>query len=318
MIKEGPVDQAFRREDLRGTGSEPTYSGALSFARRRYTRSLEGVDLAVTGVPFDLATSNRPGARFGPRAIRAASAIYSWARLDGWDFDAFDRLAVVDYGDCLFDYGRHDEIPDLITQHVRGILEQDTGVLTLGGDHFVTYPVLKAHAERFGPLGLIHFDAHSDTWHDDDHARLDHGSMFYYAAQEGIIDPARSVQIGLRTHNDDDWGFKWLRASWVHEHGVKAAIAEARRVVDDGPCYMSFDIDCLDPSFAPGTGTPVIGGLSSYQAQQIVRGLAGVRLTGMDIMEVAPAYDVAEITALAAATLALEMIYVYASRPNAA
>lgn len=180
-------------------------------------------------------------------------------------------------------------------------------MLSLGGDHFVTLPLLRAHAEHYGPLALIHFDAHSDTWKDDD-GRIDHGTMFYHAAREGIVIPQRSVQIGIRTHNSDPMGFNWLDAAWVHENGVAAVIAEVARIVGDHPAYLTFDIDCLDPSCAPGTGTPVVGGLSTYQAQSIIRGLGSANLVAMDIVEVAPAYDHAEMTSLAAASLALDYL----------
>ena len=307
------IDQAVHRETLRGTRSEPTYSGALSFMRRKYARELAGVDLAVTGIPFDSATTNRPGARFGPRALRQASTQLSWAQLDDWGFDAFDKLAVIDYGDCEFDPGRPETVPQRIEEHARRIISQGAGLLALGGDHFITYPILKAHAEKHGPLSLIHFDAHSDTWEDED-GRVDHGTMFYHAAKEGLIEAKRSVQVGLRTFNKDTWGFHQLKAPWVHERGAAAVSDKVRSIVGDHPCYLTFDIDCLDPACAPGTGTPVIGGLSSHQAQQTLRGLAGVNLAGMDLVEVAPAYDVGEITSLAGASLALEMIYLYASK----
>lgn len=313
MVKKAQIDQAFLRTDDRGTHAEPTHAGALSFARRRYTRELSGIDVAVTGIPFDLGTTNRPGARFGPRAIRAASTNVSWERLDGWDFDAFDRLRVVDYGDCVFDHGRPEGILDAIQAHVSGILDAGSATLCLGGDHLISWPALRAHAAKHGPLSLLQFDAHSDTWEDED-GRRDHGNMFYHAFREGLITPERSVQVGLRTYNKDSWGFHRLDADWVHEHGVSAVAERIREVVGTHPVYLSFDIDCLDPAFAPGTGTPVIGGLSTHQARQILRRCAGIRLVGMDLVEVAPAYDSAEITALAGATLALEMLYLYAAR----
>ena len=311
-------DHALNRESLYGTTSEPTYAGAVSFMRRKYTQDLEGVDIAVTGVPLDTATTNRPGARFGPRAIRAASSIMAWERPYGTEVDPFDKLAVIDYGDCFFDFGRPENVPDEIEAHATSIISQGPALLSLGGDHFIAYPLLKAHAKVYGaPLSLLHFDAHSDTWADEE-GRIDHGTMFWHAAREGIVDPKRSVQIGLRTTNDDTMGFNVLDAPWIHENGVDAAITEARRHLGDKPVYLSFDIDCLDPSYAPGTGTPVCGGLTSYQATAIIRGLAGINLIGMDIVEVAPAYDVGEITALAGATMAWEMINLYANRPDAA
>jgi agmatinase len=314
MMKKS-IDQAVHRSDMYGTNAEPTYSGILSFMRRLYTRELKDVDVAVTGIPFDTATTNRPGTRFGPRAIREASTQLSWAKLDEWDFDVFDKLAVIDYGDCDFDHGRPETTPECIEKHTKEIISENVGLLSLGGDHFVTYPILKAHAEKHGPLSLIHFDAHSDTWEDED-GRIDHGTMFYHAAKEGIVKAEQSVQIGLRTFNDEAWGFNILKAPWVHEHGTKAVIESIREIVGDNKCYLTFDIDCLDPSYAPGTGTPVIGGLTTNQAQQILRGLAGINLVGMDLVEVAPAYDVGDITSLAGASLALEMLYIYASNPN--
>jgi agmatinase len=309
-------DNAFSGTELRGTVEHaPSYGGALSFMRRKYTRDLDGVDVAVTGIPLDTATSNRPGARFGPRAIRAASTVISWARPWPWDFDPLERLSVVDYGDCQFDFGIPESVTPHIEKHIDEILQAKVGTLVFGGDHYVTYPVLKSHARHFGKLSLIHFDAHSDTWPDDS-KRVDHGTMFYHAAKEGLIDDQRSVQIGLRTTNDETLGFNILDARWVHENGPAAVAAEIRRIVGDNQTYLTFDIDCLDPCFAPGTGTPVCGGLSTHQALEIIRGIAGVNLVGMDVMEVAPSYDVGEITALAGATLAAEFLCLYASKAS--
>ena len=314
--RKNTIDNAITRESLYGTTAEPTFAGALSFMRRKYTRELDGVDVVVTGVPLDTATTNRPGARFGPRAIRAASAIMAWERPYGMDIDPFDALAVIDYGDCFFDFGRPEGVPDEIEAHAYSIIEQGPALLSLGGDHFVAYPLIKAHARKHGaPLSLVHFDAHSDTWEDED-GRIDHGTMFFHAAKAGLVDPDTSVQIGLRTTNHDTLGFNVLDGPWVHEHGIKATIEKARSIVGDNPVYLTFDIDCLDPSYAPGTGTPVCGGLTTHQAMEILRGLAGINVIGMDIVEVAPAYDVGEITALAASHLAMEMLYLYAKRPG--
>ena len=301
-------DYAFARESHYGSVSEPTYGGALSFMRRKYTRELDGVDVAVSGVPLDLATTNRPGARFGPAGIRAASAQIAWARPHGYDFDPLDRLAVIDYGDCLFDFGRPEQVPERIVAHAKTILDAGVSMLTLGGDHFISYPLLRAHAEVHGTLSLLHFDAHSDTWSDEAEERIDHGTMFFHAAKQGLVDPGRSVQIGLRTHNAETHGFNILDARWVHRNGPEAAVAEIRRILGDHKTYLTFDIDCLDPAFAPGTGTPVCGGLSTAQTIEIFRGLAGVNLIGMDVVEVAPVYDVGQITALAGATVAAEYL----------
>ncbi len=285
-------DNAITRDSLYGTTPEPTYAGVTSFMRRKYTQDLDGVDVVVTGVPLDTATTNRPGARFGPRAIRAASTIMAWEKPYGMEFDPFDKLAVIDYGDCYFDFGRPQTVPDAIENHAYAIIDQGPGLLALGGDHFIAYPLLKAHVRKHGgPLSLLHFDAHSDTWADEE-GRIDHGTMFHFAAKEGLVDPATSVQIGLRTTNPDTMGFNVLDAPWVHENGIAATILEARKAVGDNPVYLTFDIDCLDPSYAPGTGTPVCGGLTTHQAIEIMRGLAGINIVGMDIVEVAPAYDV--------------------------
>lgn len=316
MSKRKDWDNAFTGEDLRGTvKGPPSYAGALSFLRRRYSRDLAGVDVAVTGIPLDSATTNRPGARFGPRGIRAASIGISWERPWPWDFDPLEELAVVDYGDCEFDAGRPETIVPRIEQHIGTILDVGAATLVLGGDHFVTYPVLKAYAQRFGPLSLVHFDAHSDTW-GEEQQRLDHGTMFYHAAKEGLVDDTRSVQVGLRTTNDEPMNFNILDARFVHSQGTAAVADEIRRIVGGNRVYLTFDIDCLDPAFAPGTGTPVCGGLSTHQALEIVRGLEGIDLVGMDVVEVAPPYDQAEITALAGASLAAEFLCLYAANPR--
>lgn len=164
-------DQAITRDSLYGTAAESTYAGITSFMRRRYSRDLRGVDVAVSGVPFDTATSNRPGARFGPRGIRAASTGIAWERHWPWTFDPFDHLAVVDFGDCAFDYGSPQSTPESIEAHAEHILKAGSAMLTFGGDHFITYPLLKAHARKHGALSLIHFDAHSDTWPDEEIGR---------------------------------------------------------------------------------------------------------------------------------------------------
>jgi len=310
------TDFALTRDGLRGVNDESTYGGVISFMRRRYSRDLQGVDVAVLGVPFDLATTNRPGSRLGPRGIRAASASLAWEQcVQGWDFSPLEELAIVDYGDCPFDAGAPDQVPEAIYRQARDILATDTALLSLGGDHFISYPLLRAHAEKHGPLALIHFDAHSDTW-EDEGARIDHGTMFYHATKEGLVVPEASAQIGLRTYNESTLGFNIFDAVAVHERGAATIAEQVRALVGDRPCYLTFDIDCLDPSFAPGTGTPVVGGLSSHQALQLLQHLRGINLVGMDVVEVAPPYDVSEITALAAATMALQQLCLYTVSPG--
>jgi agmatinase len=314
MTDKFATDHAIRRDSLYGTTPEPTYGGVTSFMRRKYVTALNGVDVAVLGVPFDTATTNRPGARFGPRAIRNASSIMAWEKPYGMAFDPFDKLAVADVGDCYFDHGKPDDVPEAIEKRAFEIIDAGPALLTLGGDHFISYPLLKAHARKHGaPLSLLHFDAHSDTWKDDDE-RVDHGTMFYWAVQQGIVDPASSVQVGLRTENPDTLGFNIIDAPRVHELGIDAVVTEIRRCLGTRPVYLTFDIDCLDPSYAPGTGTPVCGGLTSHQALAILRALHGVNVVGMDVVEVAPMFDVGEITALAASHIAMEMLYLHACR----
>ena len=302
------VDAAFTRADLKGPSFENTFGGATSFLRRRYSKDLRGVDVAVTGVPFDQAVTHRPGTRFGPRAIREASALQSVDLPYGWGFDPLSEFAVTDYGDLAFDYARVADFPDALTAHIRSILASGAASLTLGGDHYISFPILRAYAEKYGPLSLLHFDAHSDTWPDDDFTRIDHGTMFYKAVKSGIIDPERSVQVGIRTHNDDTLGVTTIDARAVHERGPKAVVAEIRAVLGNHPTYLTFDIDCLDPAFAPGTGTPVWGGLSSAQAAIILRDLAGINVVGGDVVEVSPPYDTTGATAIAGAHVAMEIL----------
>ena len=315
MGHEKDWDNAFTAPNFRGKVEHaPPYAGALSFLRRKYSRELKGVDVAVTGIPLDTATSNRPGARFGPRAMRAVSGSLSWGRPWPWEIDPLEELNIVDYGDCQFDYGEPESVTPFIENHIKGILDDGAATLVLGGDHYITYPVIRAYAAHHGPLSLIHFDAHSDTWPDSG-KRVDHGTMFYHAVEEGLVDDRRSAQIGLRTTNDAPMGFNIFDARQVHAQGPAAIAHQVREVVGEHKVYLTFDIDCLDPAYAPGTGTPVNGGLSSFQALEIVRGLAGINLVGMDVVEVAPAYDVGEITAFAGATLALEFLCLFAANP---
>lgn len=309
-------DQAFRNADPHGRWPEMTYGGALSFLRRRYSHDLDGVDVAVLGVPYDGAVTFRPGCRLGPQAIRAASVQLAELKAFPWGFDPFEHLAVVDTGDCFLDPHHPASVPEAIQARAGEIIASGAQLLSLGGDHFVSYPLLKAHAERHGPVALVQIDAHCDTWADDP-GRIDHGTMFARAAAEGVIDVARSIQIGLRTHNDGDHGFEILTSPWLHRNGVDAALEVLRNRVGDAPVYLSFDIDALDPAFAPGTGTPVAGGLASWQALELVRGLDGLELIGMDIVEVSPPFDRSEVTALAAATLAHDWLCLLAKAKGA-
>ena len=316
-MEKDTIDNAFTATDLKSHKPEPTWSGARSFFRRKYSKDLSGVDVAVLGVPFDTATTNRPGARFGPAGIRDASCMIAWGLPWPWGFNPVEQLAVVDYGDVLFDFSHPESVPAAIAAQAQAIVEQGVALLSLGGDHFVSYPLLQAVHAVHGPVSLVHFDAHSDTWGEGDAQGINHGTMFYHASRNGWVVPERSVQIGLRTHNDKAHGFNILDAAWVHRHGPDAVIAEVQRIVGNRKAYLTFDIDCLDPAFAPGTGTPVAGGLSSYQALAVLRGLTGMNFIAMDVVEVAPPYDHAGITALAGATLAIEFLALLALQKGA-
>jgi agmatinase len=280
-----------------------------TFATRPTFLGVERFDtdaaICVAGIPFDLGTSNRPGARFGPAAIRQASRMLvdgdhpaSWAEIE--------RLDLADIGDFRIAHGD-------ILGSLASIEEQATRLrhlVALGGDHTVTLALLRALARRAGPLGLVHFDGHVDTWPESFGLVFGHGSPFYHAIEEGLIDPRRTIQIGIRSpiHRDIyDWtvgkGVTIVSSEDVHETGPQAVAEGIREVVGTGSAYLSFDVDALDPAFAPGTGTPEVGGLATWQARAILRRLVGLDFVGMDVVEVSPPYDVAEITALAAATV---------------
>ncbi len=306
------VDLAFTRREAKGLAFENAFGGATSFLRRPYTKDLTGIDLAVTGIPFDQAVTHRPGTRFGPRAIREASTLQPFDPPYGWGFSPLETIAVADCGDLAFDYARTPDFPAAVTAHIAGILAQGAGTVALGGDHYMTLPILRAYAERFGPMAVIQFDAHSDLWADDDLTRIDHGTMMYKAVKSGFVDAARSVQIGIRTECDDYLGVQVIDAPEVHRIGADAVAARVRAIVGDAPCYLTFDIDALDPAFAPGTGTPVWGGLASWQAAAILRALAGIDLRGGDVVEVSPPYDTTGATAIAGAHVAHELICLYA------
>lgn len=284
------------------------FLGELSFGRRRYSRDLHGVDLAVVGIPFDCGTVNRPGARFGPRAIREQTSLvgcYPWA-IYPWDFNVFDHCEVIDYSDIAFVAGYPDRMVEVVRQTVGHILDADVNVLSLGGDHMVAYPLLQAHAAKHGPLSLIHLDAHSDTWGMGDD--LNHGTWGYLAVREGLVDPARSIQVGMRSPNPDTLGFTIIEANPLLEMPMQQTAERIRAVVGDHPAYLTFDIDFLDPAFAPGTGTPVCGGPTTHQARILLHALAGLNIVGADLVEVAPPYDPAGVTALAGATLTYDLL----------
>lgn len=302
------TDLAFTRTDRRGLAYENAFGGATSFMRRAYSKDIATADLVVTGVPFDQAVTHRPGTRFGPRAIREASTLQPYDPPYGWDgFDPLSEFEIVDYGDMPFDYANVAGVPDLVQSHIKTIISQGPATVTLGGDHFITLPILRAYAEKYGPLSVIQFDAHSDLWADDDMTRIDHGTFMYKAVKLGLVDVERSVQIGIRTDCDDYLGMPYIDARTVHEKGAAHVVERVKKIVGDAPTYVTFDIDALDPAFAPGTGTPVWGGLASWQAAAMLRDLAGINMVGGDIVEVSPPYDTTGATAIAGAHIAMEL-----------
>ena len=286
-----------------------TFAGELSFLRARRSRDLAHVDLAVVGIPYDLGTTNRPGARFGPRAIREQSSLvgdYPWG-VWPWDYDIRERHNVIDYGDiCHFD-SQPNTMMSKVEQAADTILDNNVSLLSLGGDHFISLPLLRAHARKYGPLALIHFDAHTDTWVSDIY---DHGTMFYHALKEGIIDADHCVHVGIRTPNPDTHNVEIIDAIQLTQMPIDDVAAQIRKRVGTKAAYLTLDIDFLDPAFAPGTGTPVVGGPSVMTARHLLFGLQDLDIVGGDQVEVAPAYDpLGSITALAGATLAADILY---------
>ncbi|OXX38730.1 agmatinase [Vibrio sp. V09_P4A23P171] len=296
------------------------YSNAMTFVRRPYVKDpvSADADVVVLGVPLDMATSGRPGARMGPDAIRRASVNLAWeGKKFPWNFNLFQDTKVIDAGDLVFDCGDAEDFTYRLEAATSEILKSGKTMLALGGDHFITLPILRAYAKYYGEMALIHFDAHTDTYANG--SAYDHGTMFYHAPKEGLISAKHSVQVGIRTeYKHEGHGFNVINAMQANDMSVEEIVANIRQTIGDKPVYLTFDIDCLDPAFAPGTGTPVCGGLNSDKVLKIIRALAGINLVGMDVVEVSPPYDQSELTALAGATIALELLYVWASKPNVA
>jgi agmatinase len=286
----------------------PTFATAASFLG--ITRNDRAADFVIAGVPLDIGTTNRAGARDGPHAIRRASRMLTdGAHPEFWVEPATMNLA--DIGDMQIALGDIQTSLQQIEQQAAGLGH----LIALGGEHGITLPILRALSRRVGKLALVHFDAHVDTWAENFGQSHAHGSVFYHAIEEGLVEPRNMIQIGIRSPVQRevwDWtvgrGVTVLTAQDVHAQGPDAVAQRIRDVVGVAASYLSFDIDALDPAFAPGTGTPEIGGLATWQAQAILRRLQGVAFAGMDVVEVAPAYDTAEITGLAAATIVWEYL----------
>jgi agmatinase len=299
------------------SGKSPRFAQPATFMRLPHQVDLHGVDVAILGVPFDSGTSYRSGARLGPREIRAQSSLirpYSYFQ----KISPFEMLTIVDAGDVDAPPVGIEPAFAAIEAGVTRILEAGATPLVVGGDHSISLPCLRAVAKQHGPLALVQFDAHIDTWGDYFGGKYFHGSPFRRAIEERVIDPAAYVQVGIRGPmygEDDDFAFQrasgvtTLDIRMVKHDGVAATTARIRDIVGRRPVYVTFDIDSVDPAFAPGTGTPEVGGLTSYEAQELVRGLAGVNLVGADVVEVAPPFDgPGQITSLLAANIMFEQL----------
>ena len=277
--------------------------------------SPEGLDVALLGIPYDGGVSYRPGARFGPRAVREQSSlIRTWHPV--LKVHPFERLRVADCGDIDVAPTSIEQTYAAITAKIDAVTAAGAAPVCVGGDHSITLGILRSLAKRFGPLGLVHFDAHPDTWDQYFGSKFFHGTPFRRAVEERLIDPRRMIQVGIRgpLYGPEDFAFhdehgiEVVRIEAVKEHGT-AWVAERFVRLRGAPVYCSFDIDAVDPAFAPGTGTPEVGGLTSYEAQVLVRALAGLELVGADVVEVSPPYDgPGQVTALLAANLLFELV----------
>ena len=297
----------------------PRYTGVPTFLRAPYEEELGNVDIGLVGVPFDGGVTNRPGARHGPREIRNQSSLMRRMHQSS-GISPHDLARVADVGDAWVQSPFHlenslDEIAEFFTR----LNEASVTPLSAGGDHSITLPILRAMAKT-GPVGMVHFDAHCDTGDDYLGSKFHHGAPFRRAVEEGLLDPERTIQIGIRgsVNEPDIWkfshdsGMRVIYMEEFYELGIKRVIDEARRVVGIGPTYISFDVDGLDPVYAPGTGTPEVGGFSSMEAQFMIRGLKGLNLIGGDVVEVAPPFDPSGNTALVGATMMFEILCVLA------
>lgn len=301
-----------------GGNEMPRFGGIATMMRLPQSDDVSELDVCFVGVPFDIGTSNRGGSRFGPRQIRAESCLirpYNMATRAA----PFDSLHVADIGDIAINTFNLQKSITIIEEAYDEILAADCKPLTLGGDHTISLPILRAMQRKHGPVGIVHVDAHADI---NDHMfgeRIAHGTPFRRAIEEELVDPKRMVQIGLRASgyaaDDFDWprsqGVRVVQAEDCWYQSLAPLMGEIREQLGEGPVYLTFDIDGLDPAYAPGTGTPEIGGLTVHQGLEIIRGCRGLDIVGGDLVEVAPAYDASGNTALVAANLMFEMLCVF-------
>jgi guanidinopropionase len=300
---------------------EPRYTDIATFMRAPLAPSLADVDIGLIGVPTDLGVTNRPGARHGPREIRNASSLMRTHNL-ALGINPYDLCRIADLGDVhishRFDLERQNAD---IEAFYRKVHEAGIHPVSAGGDHSITYPIFRGIA-RSAPVGMVHIDAHTDTWGEFYGSKFTHGAPFRLAVEDGLLDPKRTIQIGIRGGQNFLDGIEFsrehgMRIVFMEEFadlGVERVIELARRVVGDGPTYISFDVDGLDPVYTPGTGTPEIGGISTLDGQRLLRGLRGLDLIGGDVVEVAPPYDPSGNTALVGATMMFEILSLIADR----
>ncbi len=314
------------RPDLAGSDhydpmKEPRYAEIATFMRAPLARTLVDVDIGLIGVPTDLGVTNRPGARHGPREIRNSSSLMRGFNL-ALGVNPYELCRVADLGDVRLSH-RYDleKQVEEIAAFYRLVHAAGVRPVSAGGDHSITYLIFKAIAAD-APIGMVHIDAHTDTWGEFFGSKFTHGAPFRLAVEDGLLDPKRTIQIGIRGGQNYMDGIEFslshgMRVVFMEEfaaRGVEQIIEEARRVVGDGPTYVSFDVDGLDPVYAPGTGTPEIGGITTLEAQRLLRGLRGLNLIGGDVVEVAPPYDQSGNTALVGATMMFEIICLIADR----
>ncbi|MEO7003284.1 MAG: agmatinase [Ktedonobacterales bacterium] len=303
--------------------ASPRFAGVRTFARLPHTDDLDGVDATIIGIPFDTGTSYRPGARFGPAAIRDISALLRPYNA-GAGQDVFNSLSVTDGGDVAIVPGYIEDTYERIERDLRRIHAAGVTPICLGGDHSITLAELRAAAATHGPVGLAHFDAHSDTWDAYFGRKYNHGTTFKRAHEEGLLDPARVIQVGMRgpLYAAEDYetarglGFALIDNTELRQRGLPDVIAAVRERLDDGPAFLTFDVDFVDPAYAPGTGTPEVGGVTSYEALTLLRGLRGLNFVAFDVVETLPAYDPAQITALLASNVTYEFLTLLAARKS--
>jgi len=294
---------------------EPRYAEIATFMRAPLADSFDDLDIALIGVPTDLGVTNRAGARHGPREIRNASTLIRLQNI-AMGINPYELCNIADVGDVPFSnrFDLETQVKD-IESFYRRLVEANVLPVTAGGDHSITYPIFKAIADK-SPVGMVHIDAHTDTWGEIWGSKFHHGAPFRTAVEEGLLDPHRTIQIGIRGGQNFTDGIEFSQSSGMRvvfidefaERGVNAIIDEARKVVGDGPTYISFDVDGLDPVYAPGTGTPEIGGITTREAQQLLRGLRGLNFVGGDVVEVAPPFDPSGNTALVGASLMFDIL----------